>query len=601
MTLKTISQIKADDARWKPASFDRDAIALASLAENRGRSVTLDHLRTLGMGDPDNPRPVSIGAIPRLMEALSVLYRLPAVRLLKERGGEVLADDDARAQAFAEMTRRALLDSVWGLVDARRNLLRQCFLSFVEGRRSVQARVHWPFDVFRSVTPSAADDLDQDEAIAIEVMRGPTANESVFQLWSHEEDDSWRCHIVNGAGALHGEQPYGDEGQPPYDGLPIVLVPDALMAGVAWLPIPESRLDFALNINTQVNDLMFIVKNQAHSLKVMTSNDPKGAKPVEDGPEKIMVLPEGSTLQVLQQSPAISAINDTIAAQLAMLAMSESLPGDAFSATRTVLTGTALKVAERDLEARRQRQVPITIEAERTAFEKMRAVHNAFASSWRVPSLGDELELVVAFASQWQPTDAREMQESAFKDMAIGATSIVGYLQERYRLDRAGAIDLYKRVQADRAAYPVANQQNPGAMIDGQLPAGGEGSATAADAKTPGAFNPDVATSTEGASVTSAVQAELAPGAASATPADADAAPAASASNALALEVGKASAVVDIAKAVGKGELERAAAVGLAQVLYGLSASEAERCMPAEPDAAKVASVQAPPTPAATG
>lgn len=580
MSRKNIAQIKADDARWKPTGFDRDALTLAALAENRGREATRSHLLTLGMGDPDNPRPISVGAIPRLMESLSVLYRVPAVRLLKDRDGKLLPDDDERAKAFADMARRMLLDSVWGLVDARRNLVRQCFLSFVESPRGVHARVHWPFEVFRSVTASAADDIDSDEAIAIEVMHGPTEQESIYQLWQHEDDGSWRCHIVDSAGREHGTQPYGEDGRPPFEGLPMVLVPDSLMAGVACLALPESRLDFALNVNALVNDVAFIVKNQAHSLKVMTSNDPKGAKPVEDGPDKIMVLPEGSDLQVLQQNPAIGEINSTIAAQLSMLALSESLPPDAFSATRQIHTGTALKVAERDLEARRQRQVPITIEAERRAFERLRAVHNAYAASWGVPRLDEDLELVVAFGSAWQPVDSREQQEAAFKDLAVGAQSIIGYIQERHRLDRAGAIDLYRQIQADRAQYPVALGQNPGAMIDGQLPALGEGSATPSDAKTPGAFNPELGTATEGASVTDAVQSTLAPAepeASTSSGPEPEASTSSPGSRAAALEVGKANAAIEVIKAVGKRELERGSAIEILQVFFSLSAQEAER------------------------
>lgn len=576
--MKTIAQIKAEDRRWKPSGFDADAVTLAALAENRGRAATRTHLLTLGMGDPDNPRPISVGAIPRLMESLSVLYRVPAVRLLKGADGRILPDDDPQAVAFAEMSRRMLLDSVWGLVDARRNIVRQCYLSFVESPRGVQARVHWPYEVFRYVTPSAADDIDQDQAIAIEVMHGPTEVESIFQVWSHEDDGSWRCWIVDGAGRRYGEQPYGDDGRPPFDGLPLVLVPDSLMAGVACLPLPESRLDFALNVNALVNDLSFIVKNQAHSLKVMTSNDPKNAKPVEDGPDKMMVLPEGSDLRILQQAPAIGEINSTIAAQLSMLALSESLPPDAFSATRQIHTGTALKVAERDLEARRQRQVPITIEAERRAFEKMRSVHNAFAASMGVPRLGEELSLLVAFGTAWQPTDAREMQEAAFKDLAVGAQSIIGYLQERYRLDRSAAIDLYRQVQMDRAEYPVALGQNPGAMVDGQLPALGEGSATPADAKTPGAFNPDIGTATEGASVTDAILSTSGEPA----PAESPQAPAAAPTEdvqATALNGAQVTSAVGIVQAVASRQLPRDSGLAMLERFFSLRREDAESIM----------------------
>ena len=583
----SIGAIKAADRKWKPGQFDQDAIMLASLSENRGREITRAHLRQVGMGDPSWLRPLCVGTIPRLAESLSVLYRVPATRSLKTRAGDILPDDDEQARTFAEVARRMLLDSVWGLVDLRRNLVRQCVVSFFEShaQESVQARVHWPFEVFRCVTPSAADVIDQDEAIAIQILHHPSnESESLYQLWQHEEDGSWRCWIVNGAGAQTGVQPYGEEGRPPFDGLPMVLVTDTLAAGAAWLPIPESRLDFALNVNGLANDLAFIVKHQAHAIRVLTSPDPGGVPPpTEDGPDRLQILPNGSDMKVLTQNPQISAINETIENELSQLCLSESLPADYFKKDRAVHTGPALKIAERDLESRRQRQAPLAVEAERRAFRKIRAIHNAYAGGWGVGRLNEGLELVASFSRQWQPTDPRELQEVYFKDLAIGATSMVRYIQDRYNVDRTDAVDIYTQVQAERVQYPVLNAQNPGAMVGdvGPLPALGEGGATD---KVAGAFNPDVASSVEGASVTDAVlnSGEAVPAASPPSGAPSGEAPAPAAtpgSSAATLEVGKANAAVDIVVKVAKRELEREAGIGMLQVLFSLSPQEAERVM----------------------
>lgn len=502
MIRRTISEIKNEDEKWKPGGevFNRDAHSLANLFDHRGRALTYQHLKDVQMGDPDNLRPLCIGTIPRLTESLSVLYRVPATRRLK-RGKDILADDDPQTEIYTEIVRRMSLDNVWQIVDAKRNLLRQCALVFVEStaHQSVQSRVFAPFEMYRYPTAAAADVIDEDEAIIFQIRAGASPADNIYQLWQHEPS-GWRLWIVDEAGTLHGEQPYGESGIPPFAELPIVMVYDTLPAGLAYLPIPESRLDFALNINALANDLAYLVKLEAHTAKLIITDDKAGA-PTEVGPNKVHILPQGSDMRNLAHSPQIEAVVSTITNELAMLALGEALPADYFSADRKIHTGPALKTAERDLEARRQRQAPLAVETERRAFKKIRAVHNAFAEEWDTEPLDERLTLVASFGRQWQPTDARELQEVSFKDLAIGATSMIAYLQERFNVDRPTAIDMFGQIQGDRAAYPVAQQQNPGALTEGPTPALGEGGAQ----KVPGAFNSDLATSTEGASITDAV------------------------------------------------------------------------------------------------
>lgn len=565
-----IEDLKKRDERFKPGNFAGDAIDLAALSENRGRAITYSHLRRVAMGDPDNSRPLCVGSIPRLQDSLSVLYRTPATRRLK-RGREFLSDDSPDAEAFQEMSRRMLLDNVWQLVDARRNLTRQCAVSFTESHahQSVQARVFWPFEVFRSPTPGAADIMDEDEAVAFQLVDSPRPEECVYQLWQHE-GDGWRFWIVDGSDRLVGPQPYGESGKPSFEGLPVVMVYDSLPAGAAWLPIPESRLDFALNVNALANDLAYLVKLEAHTLKVAITDDAAMAKPTSVGPDKLMILPGGSDMKLLAHNPQIAAVNDTIAHQLAMLAISESLPADYFARDRQVRTGPALKVAERDLESRRQRQSAPAQETERIAFAKYRAIHNAFASAWGVAPIAEDLTLSVSFNRQFQPTDAKDLQETWFKDLAIGAASIIGYLQERYNLDRPGAIELYEQIQEDRETFVVAAQQNPAALVDGPNPAVG----TEGAEKVPGALNPDVATSTDGASVTDAVMSGMSPAASSQI-----VAPAEAKAQDTALNGAQVTSALEIIQAVAGKKLPRDTGVNMLIEFFNLDPARAERVM----------------------
>jgi hypothetical protein len=570
----TIDDIRREDARWKPggAQFDQDAARLSALADQRGRRVTLEHLRTVGMGDPKNPAPLVVGVVPRLMESLSVLYRVPATRRLKQ-GSRVLSDSNAQVQAFNELSRRACLDNAWQLIDARRNLLRQAVISWVEvgARQSVQARIVEPHQVFRRPTPTVADTLEEDEAIAICVLDAPAKEDQRWQLWQHNDDGSWRMWSVTGESRMVGVQPYGDEGVVPFSELPLQMVYDDLPAGRAWLPIPESRLDFALNINALVNDLAYLVKQQAHSTPWVKTDDPAGV-PTSIGPDKVWKVPGDSEVGVLNNSPMIADSVTTIEFALSALCLSESLPPDAFARNRAVRTGPALKVAERDLEARRQRQQPLAIDDERRAFRKIRAIHNYYASEWGLAVIDEDVTVSTSFARQWQPTDTRELQMVGGFDLAIGTASVIDYMQERYACTREEAIDLYDQVQADRSEYPVAQQQNPASLLDGPRNAalGRDGAQ-----KTAGAFNPDLATSTEGASVVDAVRGVDAPE----TAPDLVQTTGVEKAQDTALNGAQVEAAVGIVEKVAAGTLPRAAGVSMLIEFFNLDPARADRLM----------------------
>lgn len=505
----TIQQVKTEDWRWKPGGtqFDDDSIKLSKLYTQTARTQTYAHLATLGQGDKDNRHPLVVGVIPRLTESLSVLYRVPATRRLK-RGGKLLADSNPACKTFETIAERMCLDNVWQLVDARRNLFRQCMISFVESqtRESVAVRIVEPHSIWRMPTATAADDIEEDRAIALLIRDAVLQQDRRYQLWQHDDDDQarWRCWIVDGGGAMVGQQPYGEEGLLPFDCLPLLMVYDDLPAGQAYLPIPESRLDFAQNVNALANDLQYLVKLEAHTIKAVLTDDPKGV-PSQVGPDKTWIMPRDADVKVLATSPHIADAGRTIEQMLSMLAMAESLPPDYFSATRVHRTGPALKTAERDLEARRQRQIPLAMQDERRAFHKIREIHNMFAGEWGQDPLPDDVELSASFLAQWQPVDPKDLQNAAGFDLAIGAMSMIEYIQQARNITRAEAIEAYEQVQADREAYPVLQQQNPAALLDGPNPLIGNAGAT----KTPGAFNPDLATSTDGASVADAVKAAV--------------------------------------------------------------------------------------------
>jgi len=182
------------------------------------------------------------------------------------------------------------------------------------------------------------------------------------------------------------------------------------------------------------------------------------------------------------------------------------LPGDMFKEDKSVTTGTALKVKERSLSRRRKRQVPMVAPNEERAFKKLVTVHNEYAESWGLPLLPVDATMKATPADTWQPVDPKELQEVYFKDISVGAESLISYMQAKSGCTRTQAIEKFERVQRDRETYAVLLQQNPESIIDG-----GPHAATGAGGaqKVKGAFNPEIETATEGASVTDAVRVAL--------------------------------------------------------------------------------------------
>ncbi len=498
-----LAVLKKTDENLKPggAAFTNDAIRLAELYEDRAKQLVLTHMKTIGVGNPDNPDPYTVPILRRLVDALSVVYRTPPVRRLTN-GDREFADNDPASVALATVYDRMAADQHWACADRMRNLYGTVAVVYQESNahRSVQMRVIEPFNLLRAPSSRSADVLDEDEAVAFCVRAADRPPDERFELWVHEDDGTWCAHMVNGDGEKAGTQPYGDEGISPFgDVLPAQIIYAELPRGRAYLPIPASRIAYSLGVNAIANDLAYLLQQEAHTTIAVSTDDSDGV-PDEVGPGSIWSMPSDSQAKAITTNPKISESGQVLDQILRLFATGESLPADTFQLNRSILTGQALKVQERPLEARRQAQSPMAAENERMGYAKIARVHNVFAASWDQPLLDAGAELRLTLGRAWQPVDPRDLQQVYFGDLEAGSASIIDYMMERWALTRDAAIQAYERVKADRELYPVV--QNMAARIEGPNRPGLDASRTDSPAEAinlrPG--------NTEGASVLDAVR-----------------------------------------------------------------------------------------------
>lgn len=480
----SVEEIKQYDLAYKSNEVNEQSMQLGALWEDCSKHLTRSFLGKLGLGNrknADNPLEVSI--VKRVIDALTVVYSTAATRILAD-GQEEYDDDDPIMQAATAAWKRSSYDLIWQRADSARNLWRTCVLEWNEdhANRCVGAVVYGPHQVFRNCSVSSPHAIQEDKEVLLQIRWSMNPQENLYRAYVRG-DSSWYCWIVNESGHMPEdvEQPYGESGECPLGSLlPIQVLTDEYPGFRAWLPIPQSRVSWALGINGIVNDTNFLVQMEAHSQLAIQTDAKAESIPTAQGPDKVWIVPSDSKVERLASSPKIAESIEVAKHLTTLFATSEYLPGDIFDASHTPHTGQALKVANHSLALRRQRQLMLVEPQEREAWRIYSALHNVYASEWGMKPLLESADVHVYPAKTWLPIDQKEAQELMYKDLMAGLKSRVMAVQELYGLTREQAIQHLKRVEKDRAQYPADGYESPGALIadSGPRAALGEGSAT---------------------------------------------------------------------------------------------------------------------------
>lgn len=480
MALIDMDKFRARDRALKGGfNFDSESKNLTAIYQGEARELTRAWLKKMGQGDQKNILPFQTKLLKRMVHTAAVTYETPPTRRLEVDNTPLGADDGPQQTLLARVYQGA--DAKLKSADRWRTALGQAIAcvspsSDRSKKRRPQLRVFQPHFVMRDVDDGDAEDMRSDVKVAFCTRESTDPKEAEYQLWLHNDDGTWEAWVIDGAGVAK-EAIYEDDGSVPFEGTPFFQIYDEDPQGQAWIPIDETRSAFALGMNVVMNELMVVLKYEAHTPMYGSGFMNKDDVPDAIGPGEFWAFENvESTINTVPLSPKLIEMMQVSKYIAESFASGENLPADFFLANRSYETGAAGKLRMQDLEKRRQDQTAAARESEVALFDAMRSVHNAYAQDWSEVQLPKDAELVVELGAPWFPVDLKELQGTYAFDLSIGSASIIDYLMDSKRIPRDQAVKLYERVQLDRARYPL--RENPAAILGGQRNANGEGSAT---------------------------------------------------------------------------------------------------------------------------
>lgn len=477
--MRDIEGLKTVDRETKPQGADQEWSRLYHYYIDQGRSATSEQLRRMGAGISTDkvPHPIEAQLLRRVVDRLAVIYDRPPVRWLANSSGSRLSDSNAEHKAMVAALERSQYNLAWRKVDRLRTLMRQEFIRFYPSpsKRTVIPRLFAPFNVLRDVSPSCPDTVDEDRAIALCVGKRGGFKE-LWEFWRKEQGADgpfWSVAYVDEGGGFADEQPFDladaeaagivlrtaggsfDGFRVPYGELPIVQIFDDYPGGQAWLPPRMSRTGWVESINAISNDLWNLIFYEAHSIKVMKSDDPS-ALHQETGPNTVVRVgaDNNEDFRIISQQPNMQESREILEYLVRLWTLSEDLPASEFDRHKQVVTGAARRVESAPLLARREAQVPLAEMDERLAYEKFRAVHNYHREDGWVRTLVPDRHLEVDIPDLDIPEDTQARQEANSRALALGTKSMIDVIMEDRGCPRHQAIKLYERIREDSEKYP---------------------------------------------------------------------------------------------------------------------------------------------------
>jgi len=460
--MTTISELKRIDENAKPAGADKEWKLAHEFFDDRSRSTTMSINESLGVGIGDNPYPIEVAIFRRVITRLSAVYRAPASRWLLNDAGGRMDDADPAQRALTALFRRARYDVTWRKIDRLRTLFRQVVVRWYpsNGRKCPVARVFAPYNIIRRPSSSEGDILESDHEFALLIGLEP-------ETWEHWQRDplsgAWAMSIVTAAEGMEESRVESFEesgGVSPYGLLPAALIYDEDPLGQAYLPPRASRTAMQIAINAKSNDLWSLIRGQAHDSIYWSTDDPEEL-PTETGTGIVAAVPKDAKLIQHSPSPAIKESEAVLRTAIKLWLVSEGIPSADLDDSKTILTGAALRVQERELREKREEQVDLAYTDELVAWEIVRAINDTHAAEWNVRAFGASAGIELELADVEGVTEPKIEQAFWHAEIAAGHASAIDWIRRRDNVPRHEAIKVWARTQVDLANFPTLSTEPP--------------------------------------------------------------------------------------------------------------------------------------------
>jgi len=467
----TIKALKACDEDTKGPGVDEEWRALHAFFEDRSREQTTEQLGLLEMGISKNELPMEIPMLRRLIRRLATVYKAPASRWLVNTAGKRLSKRTPAARAYRRMVKKARLNAKLRLTDRYRTLFLQSVVRVYpsDARKGVVLRNFAPYQVLREPSSSDADLIGSDRQFALRL--GRRGDREIYEHWTRS-GDLWRMQVVDqDTTPLDAEhQPFVFDGQEvpfanPYGVLPVKVFYAEDPDGRPWISPRQSRRAMQVALNAKLNDLMALVRGEAHDSEYFATNRPEDV-PDLSGIGQRHTVPEGTQYFQSSKSPKISESIETIRNAGKLWAMAEGLPNADMDESKTILTGAALRVQEGELRELREEQVEFADEDEAELFLIMRDVWNTHAGSWGEERLPEDVTLEVQIADVDTPVEPQAEQTFAHTEIDAGYMHPVQWFQTRDQVDEEEAMRRWEHTQELFAEYPVRARAAPSSPSD---------------------------------------------------------------------------------------------------------------------------------------
>lgn len=449
-----LDDLRKVDSKRKGSRFDLESETLVKLYEDNARDHMVSRLQELGMGVPHNKRPLEVSLLRFVIDRLAVTYANPPARWLVGTSGKRLSETSDKHKLVMETLEQSQYDLAWRELDRRRALCRQAALRFypVDELGRVEVRVFSPHHVLREPHPAVGHVMDHDRRFALAL-----AGDVYEYWWRIAPGGDWLMVWTDKQGNMldDDQQPFADSGYvSPYADLPVQLVFDSFPAGSPWMHPRGHRVASIEAITAITNDLLQIVRTQAHSQRVFTGVRAEDL-PADRGPGvDIAIEPDEARALDLTPNPRIKEALETLQHDIRMFLLSEGLPIDMLDPGRQVQTGARLKQEMAGLSERRKSQAPMAVGDERSAFSRYRAVHNYHARAWGAAPMPGDVRLDVEIAPLDLPVDAQELVQVGSRNMALGTDSRITLIMAQRSCSRSQALKFADQVDADNVSHP---------------------------------------------------------------------------------------------------------------------------------------------------